>query len=224
MHVLLFDIDGTLLNAGGSGQAAMEAVLQREFGATGPVERIPTAGRTDRAITRDLFQYYGVPADEATWRRFQEAYYAELPRHLAGKEGVVLPGVRPLLASLTEREHVTLGLLTGNLAAAARVKLEHFHLHEHFEFGGYGDEHADRDDVARQARREVRQRLPEVPDDRVWVIGDTPADIRCARAINARVLAVATGVFAADELSPHAPDVLLQDLSDLPGVLRSLGL
>ncbi len=224
MHVLLFDIDGTLLNAGGSGQAAMEAVLAREFGASGPVVGIPTAGRTDRAITRDLFDYYGLPDHETSRSRFQEAYFAELPQHLSGREGVVLPGVRPLLATLTGRENVTLGLLTGNLARAARVKLEHFELHSYFGFGGYGDEHADRDDVARQARREVCRRLPEVPDERIWVIGDTPSDIRCARAINARVLAVATGIFRSDELSLHQPDVLLEDLSDLAGVLQSLGL
>lgn len=222
MHVLLFDIDGTLLNSGGSGQAAMEAVLAREFGASGPVEGIPTAGRTDRAITRDLFAYYGIPDEPDAWRRFHEAYFAELPQHLAGKQGVVLPGVRPLLRTLAEREGVTLGLLTGNLARAARVKLEHFELHSHFAFGGYGDIHADRDDVARQARLEVRLRLPEVPDEKIWVIGDTPADIRCARAINARVLAVATGIFTSDELSPHEPDVLLEDLSDLAAVLGSL--
>lgn len=223
MHVLLFDIDGTLLNSGGSGQAAMEAVLAREFGATRPVEGIPTAGRTDRAITRDLFAFYGIPDEADSWQRFHDAYFAELPLHLSGKQGVVLPGVRELLGALAVRERVSLGLLTGNLAHAAKLKLEHFDLHGHFCFGGYGDEHADRDDVARQARHEVRQRHPEVPDERIWVIGDTPSDIRCARAINARVLAVATGVFPAEELSPHEPDILLDDLSDVAGVLQALG-
>ena len=224
MLVLLFDIDGTLLNSGGSGQAAMEAVLQRDFGANRPVVGIATAGRTDRAITADLLTFCEVPTDELTRERFLAAYLAELPLHLARQQGVVLPGVRELLSALAGREDVVIGLLTGNFAEGARVKLAHFELHHHFAFGGYGDHHPDRDDVARVARELVRERHPHVVDERVWVIGDTPADIRCARAIGAKVLAVATGIYAAAELEPHAPDVLLQDLSDVPEVLKSFGL
>lgn len=213
MHVLLFDIDGTLLNAGGAGQAAMEAALAQEFGVTRPVEGIPTAGRTDYAISRDLFAYYGLDADESAWSRFLNSYFAQLPRHLSARPGMILPGVEALLQSLAARTDVALGLLTGNFASGARVKLEHFGLHEHFAFGSFGDQHAHRDDVAREALRLVRDQHPDAPIDRVWVIGDTPADIQCARAIGARVLAVATGIFPAAELAPHRPDVLRESLA-----------
>jgi phosphoglycolate phosphatase len=214
MHVLLFDIDGTLLNTGGAGQAAMEAALREEFGVTRPVEGIPAAGRTDFAITRDLFAYYELTHDEANWSRFVARYLSMLPRELSRREGLVLPGVTALLDQLAARDDVLLGLLTGNFAAGARLKLVHYALEHHFSFGGYGDHHAQRDDVARTAWSHVQQRHPEVSIDRVWVIGDTPSDIQCARAIGAKVLAVSTGMYSADDLVPHAPDVLRTSLAD----------
>lgn len=212
MHVLLFDIDGTLVNAGGAGQAAMEEALAAEFGDLPPVEGIPTAGRTDFAITRDLFAYHGLPLETAAWERFLTGYFQRLPETLAQRPGGVLPGVPELLQRLAQRDDVALGLLTGNFAEGARVKLEHYGLSSHFEFGSYGDAHSDRDDVARHAWQTVQDRYPGVACEQVWVIGDTPADIRCARAIGAKAFAVATGIFPATELSPHAPDVLRESL------------
>jgi phosphoglycolate phosphatase len=213
MHVLLFDIDGTLVNAGGAGQAAMEQALAEEFGELPPVDGIPTAGRTDFAITRDLFAYHRLPIETSAWERFLTRYFNRLPNTLAQRPGGVLPGVPELLGILAERDDVVLGLLTGNFAEGARVKLEHYGLSAHFEFGSYGDAHADRDDVARVAWETVRDRYPGVPRERVWVIGDTPADIRCARAIGAKAFAVATGMYPAHDLSQHAPDILRDSLS-----------
>jgi phosphoglycolate phosphatase-like HAD superfamily hydrolase len=105
--------------------------------------------------------------------------------------------------------------LTGNLRAGARAKLEHYGLFHHFAFGGYGDDHFDRDDVAREAWAEVQQRFRgTVSAERVWVVGDTPLDVRCARAIGAKAVAVATGWHAHEELAATQPDLLLPDLSD----------
>ncbi len=224
MHVLLFDIDGTLLNSGGAGQAAMEAAFRREFLSTLPAVDIPTAGRTDRAICTDLFTTFGLAITEADWNRLHAAYCAELPAHLRRLEGLVLPGVRELLAALSKRDDVLIGLLTGNFREGARLKLEHHDLHHHFCCGGYGDHHHDRDDVAREAWREVQSLLPNAAIDRTWVLGDTPSDIRCARAIGANVLAVSTGMFPHDELASHAPTVLHRDLSQTSQVLESMGL
>jgi HAD superfamily hydrolase (TIGR01509 family) len=187
MHVCLFDIDGTLLSSGGAGQAAMEAAIVSEFGALARYEGLSTAGRTDRAIAADLFDYHKVEAGEEALRRFIAAYLSHLPRELAARQGMVLPGIAALLGSLAD-----------------------------------GDQHLHRDDVAREAFVEVHRRLNgSVRPERVWVIGDTPADVRCARAIGVNIVAVATGIFSEDELRAERPDHLCADFSD-PERLLSL--
>ena len=223
MNVFLFDIDGTLIDAGGAGQAAMEASLAEEFGATTPVTGISTAGRTDRAIAMDLFRFHDIEVNDAHWSRYLKSYFRLLPHSLQKRSGVVLPGVHGLLEQLSQRNDVQLGLLTGNFAEGAQLKLAHYGLADHFEFGGFGDEYLDRDDVARDAFRTVRTRLPDIEPHHVWVIGDTPSDIRCGRAIGAKVLAVGTGMFPAHELEQHRPDVFLNDLRDAETWLRAVG-
>ena len=202
----------------------MEASLTHEFGVSGPVSGIHTAGRTDRAIAMDLFQFHGIDVNDEHWSRYQQTYFRLLPDSLKTRNGVVLPGVKSLLERLNSRDDIQLGLLTGNFATGAQLKLAHYGLSDHFPFGGFGDEHLDRDDVARDAFRKVRGRLPNIEPDSIWVIGDTPSDIRCGRAIGAKVVAVATGVFGAHELEPHSPDVLLNDLREADAWLQSIGL
>lgn len=223
MHVLLFDIDGTLLNSGGAGQAAMEAAIAAEFGTAAPVVGLLTAGRTDRAIAVDLFKFHGVELDEAALRRFITAYLRHLPVELAAREGLVLPGVAAMLETMAGRDDVVLGLLTGNFREGAQAKLGHFGLDRHFAFGGFGDHHHHRDDVAREALAEVHRRMNgSVAMEKVWVIGDTPADVQCARAIGAKVIAVATGSYSPDELELTSPDHLFADFSDPRPVLSLL--
>ncbi|MBQ17523.1 MAG: haloacid dehalogenase [Planctomycetaceae bacterium] len=227
MRVCLFDIDGTLVNTGGAGQAAMEAGLARNFGVSGPAEGISTAGRTDRAITEDLLAFHGLPVGEAAIARFLDSYLEGLPGELARLDGRPLPGVRELLSGLSAREDVVLGLLTGNFIRGARHKLSHFGLDTFFDldeelFGGFGDHDRNRDDVARRGREAVRSRLQGWDPAEVWVIGDTPLDVQCARAISVRVLAVATGMFSKDELARSRPDVLLDDLSSTGDVVSVL--
>jgi phosphoglycolate phosphatase len=214
-YVCLFDIDGTLLRTGGAGQRAMERALTDVFGVPDPYEDIPAAGRTDRAITADLFAYHELTPTEPEWLQFQTVYFAHLQATLRELEGMILPGIESLLDRLATRNDVTLGLLTGNFREAARLKLEHHAIDHHFAFGGYGDEHHDRDDVARIARNEACRHLGRDIDPRaVCVIGDTPSDVKCARAIGARAIAVATGMFSADELIRSQPDELYHDFSD----------
>jgi phosphoglycolate phosphatase len=224
MHICLFDIDGTLLNTGGAGAAAMEAAIREHLRTETPVQGISYAGRTDRSMIADIFTYYGAELTEETRCAFVEAYLRHLPKELAGKTGLVLPGVAELLAHLHARDDVLLGLLTGNLLEGARIKLEYFGLADYFDFsmGAFGDEHFDRDDVARAAWAAVREQhrhRSELSTDRLWVIGDTPADVQCGRAIGAKVLAVATGIHTADELAAAGPDRLVDDFTDAEAVL-----
>jgi phosphoglycolate phosphatase len=215
MHTCLFDIDGTLLSSGGAGKAAMENALLEEFGLDAIRVQVPYSGRTDRAIVRDLFRHHGVADSPENWRQFVAGYLRRLPNFLTRCQGRVLPGIAALLAQLRARGDVLLGLLTGNLRVGARLKLGHYGLFEHFVFGGFGDDHFSRDDVAREALAEVHRRLNGATNlERVWVIGDTPLDVQCARCIGAKVAAVATGWHSLDELAAAKPDLLLPDLSD----------
>lgn len=224
MFVCLFDIDGTLLNTGGAGQAAMEFALGEMFDPRRPLAGITTAGRTDRAIVSDLFAHFEVEADDDAWERFVNAYLQRLPAELAAREGLVLPGIVELLQELTARDDVSLGLLTGNFERGAQTKLEYYGLHAHFAYGGFGDDHHHRDDVARTAVAAMtayHRELPIAPE-RVWVVGDTPADVQCARAINANVVAVATGVYSHDQLAGTGPDHLFENFADIDPFLQLL--
>jgi phosphoglycolate phosphatase len=215
MRVCLFDIDGTLLSTGGAGKAAMEAALISEFRLDAVVDGVPYSGRTDRAIGRDLLGLHGIEDSAETWGRLADAYLAHLPQYLASHRGQVLPGIASLLELLKNDETVLLGLLTGNIREGARGKLAHYGLWEHFALGGFGDDHFDRNDVALAAKEAIATHLGgRATVDEVWVVGDTPLDVRCARHIGARVAAVGTGWHTLEELAAAEPDVLLPNLSD----------
>jgi phosphoglycolate phosphatase-like HAD superfamily hydrolase len=222
MNVCLFDIDGTLLASGGAGKAAIETALAEEFQVEVTV-RVPYSGRTDRAIVRDLFHHHGVEDNPANLKQLLDGYLRRLPDCLARHQGKVMPGIVSLLEHLAKEGTVSLGLLTGNIRAGARAKLGHFGLDHYFAFGGYGDHHLDRDDVAREAYQELhRHHNGSVVRERIWVIGDTPLDIRCARTIGVRVAAVATGWHSLAELEAEGPDLLFADLADPEPLLARL--
>lgn len=222
MRAVLFDIDGTLLNTRGAGRAALVAAFTQLYAR--PVEHeVATSGRTDRAIARDFFRAHNIDDGEENWQRFSGAYLQHLPVQLVQRQGRLLPGVTDLLTLLAAREDVLVGLLTGNTREGARIKLEHFGIHERFAFGAFGDVHFERDSVAVDALHQVRgQCEQDIDPQQILVIGDTPHDIQCARHIGARVLALPTGVHPPDELAAANPDVLMDDLSDVEAVVSLL--
>jgi phosphoglycolate phosphatase-like HAD superfamily hydrolase len=214
MPILLFDIDGTLVRTGGAGKAAMEDGLRAEFGVKQIRDVVPYSGRTDRAIGRDILKAHEIEPTAENQARLQNAYLSHLPESLKRNGGTVCPGIKELLDSLQNRQGIVLGLLTGNVRPGAKHKLGHFGLWDYFVCGGFGDEHYERDDVARMAVAEVTAHLGRpVNSNEVWIIGDTPLDVQCARAVGARVVAVATGWHPIEELAIHKPDHLLSDLS-----------
>lgn len=222
MLVLLFDIDGTLISTGGAGLNALRATMREEFGIAEPND-VPVSGRTDRGIARDLFRAHELAETEDHWQRFLDSYLRHLADQLPRTRGRVLPGVAQLLDALQGLERVRLGLLTGNVQAGARLKLRHYGLEDYFAFGGFGDRHADRDSVAAEALDASRVHLPaETQPDRVWVIGDTPMDITCARSISARCVAVATGSFPREALEAYSPDLAVDNLDRLDHLLEVL--
>lgn len=227
MHICLLDIDGTLILTGSAGHAAFAETLAHEFGIAEMNGDVQFAGRSDRAIVMDLFRHHGVEPSVGNWQRFCRSYLGRLRRVLAARKGRVLPGVEQLLSALSTRGDVAIGLLTGNIRDGARHKLTHYGLWHWFSFGGFGDEHTERCDIAAAALAAAKAHLngnqhlngSQVNLGEVVVIGDTIHDIRCARSIGARCVAVATGHSSVDDLRVGEPDIAVETLEDIDAVV-----
>jgi len=222
--LLLFDIDGTLITTGGCGERSLQLAVRDVFGVEDDMRDIEIAGRTDTGIARQLLRKHGRPETEEGIRGILDGYLRHLPILLVQTEGRLLPGVGKLLAALKPRDDVVVALLTGNLVRGAERKLSIFGVWEFFEFGAFADDHHERDRLGPFALARAAERGHAISISRTFVIGDTPHDISCARAIGAKAVAVATGGFPSERLAPHSPDVLLEDLSDLQATLRAFGL
>ena len=143
-----------------------------------------------------------------------------MPNHDGAR---LFPGVRELLERLNKLDDVLVGLLTGNVLRGAQLKLQRWNLEPYFRFGAYGDDHEDRSVLAAIALQKARALMGrDFSGSDTTVIGDTPKDISCARAIGARVVAVATGQVTRQELADHAPDVLLDSFENHEAALRAI--
>jgi phosphoglycolate phosphatase-like HAD superfamily hydrolase len=214
VRLVLFDIDGTLIVSGGAGGSAFGRVCATVFHVPDGLRGVQFAGRTDRGIVREFFTRHGISPTEENFARFFDAYVFWLDHLLGCCPGRVLPGVEALLGGLRALpEPPVIGLLTGNIRLGAEIKLNHFRLWRHFTTGTFGDDHEDRNQLARLAlERGSRILKRALKGEEVLVIGDTPLDIHCARAIQAKVLAVATGTFTIHQLRAHTPNWALEDL------------
>ena len=222
VRLVLFDIDGTLVHTGGAGVKAFARVFADEFGATDGFDRLKFAGRTDVSLVREFFNVHQVPPSTANFERFFERYVFWLDHIIRQSQTALCPGVLDFIRGLQALpQPPLLGLLTGNIRLGAEIKLRHFHLWDIFQTGAFADDHEDRDQIAAIAReRGCRVLNEDLRGDQVLVIGDTPLDIRCGRAIGARVLAAATGGATLDELNRHEPDWAVADLREIePGAV-----
>ncbi len=223
MQIILFDIDGTLISTGGAGQSTMDIVSVNQGAKNADPSTVTYSGRTDKSIIRDHLRIFGIEETPENYAAYRAEFLSKLPKQLAQRQGNVLPKVVETLERL-KPSHCELGLITGNMRAAAQMKLNHYELSHYFytrdgsngdaqAMGGFGDEHFERDDMAREAMTDVRRRFgPDVSGEQIWVIGDTPKDVQCARAIGARVLAVATGGYNLDQLAATSPDMACPSL------------
>lgn len=223
-RLVLFDIDGTLLLTGGAGKRSMDRAFEDLHGVADAFASVSMAGRTDRWLAVQALERHGLPVTHEQLERFRARYleHLKLAIHEPGRgtKGV-MPGVTPLLDALAGRPEVHAVLLTGNYEGGARVKLQHFDLWHRFAWGTFGDDHAERDALARAAVGDAPARGVTLRDPaHAVVIGDTPFDVACARAAGARVVAVATGSHTADQLRACDPDLVVADLRALDDVLR----
>ncbi|HEX4668049.1 MAG TPA: HAD family hydrolase [Chthoniobacterales bacterium] len=223
-RLLLFDIDGTLINSGGAGLQALRDVLRDQFGITDNLDGIEVAGRTDSGIVHQILRRQQIEPNEENTIRFLDRYVELLADELPRCPGRVLPGIRELLDRLQARPQIVLALLTGNVERGAKLKLEYYGLWHFFEFGAFADDHHERNELGAFARRRAREKHGmEFESAAIDVIGDTPHDIACGKAIGARTIAVATGSFSSAQLAAHGPTVLLEDFSEVKPRMTQLG-
>jgi len=206
--VLFWDIDGTLLTTARAGVFSLEAALEEVSGVRADLNGMATAGMTDYSIAETALEDVGHMTDEATVQRFLRIHGERLPGFLHRREGSVLPGVVAILEDLHGRDDVANLLLTGNTEAGAAAKLAHYGLAGFFPAGGaFCAGPGARAEIARRA-------LPLAGGRRTFVIGDTPADIECGKAIEADTIAVATGSYSVAQLAAHEPWLLLERLPE----------
>jgi phosphoglycolate phosphatase len=225
--LVLFDIDGTILWTDGAGRRAIHAALTEVFGSIGPPD-YRFDGKTDRQIVRDLMRHDG-HADagiddrmDILLKRYVECLDVELAHPEVSAR--LLDGVAELLDALEARNDVVLGLLTGNVEPGARAKLRAVGIDpDRFRIGAFGSDHEHRPELPAIAQLRVRERLGvDIPGEDVVVIGDTPADIECARSVQARAIGVATGRYPVEELAGHGAVAVFEDLTDTDAVVRAI--
>ena len=223
-RLLLFDIDGTLIHSGGAGIEALKRALKERFGIEDDLHDIEFAGMTDSGIVVSILNKHKIPASAENVAAFLDSYVHLLSNELPRRKGKLLPGVLELLEKLKGRKHVVLALLTGNVSRGAQLKLGHYGVWHFFEFGAFADDHHDRNQLGPFARARAKEKHGrEFSADEIDVIGDTPRDIACGKALGARTIAVATGSWSRDNLAQHQPDILIDNFSDVDRLIDTLG-
>jgi phosphoglycolate phosphatase-like HAD superfamily hydrolase len=212
----LFDIDGTLLNSrDGVHYHAFHSAIQSVFGVSSHIDGVPVHGNTDLGIVRAVLEREGVAAErfERGIPQLIEHMCNEVARNAARLAPELCPAITDLL-SLLESQRRLLGVVSGNLERIGWLKLEASGLRTFFAFGTFSDRHEKREDIFAAGVQEARRRLGS-EDASVYIVGDTPADIRAARAVGVPVVALATGIFAIEELAKHHPDACFSSCTDL---------
>jgi phosphoglycolate phosphatase len=227
VKLVLFDIDGTLLWTDGAGRRSMEGAMLEVFGRSGdPMYRYD--GKTDRQIIREQMRHAGVDDATITARADDvlDAYVLRLERELQrdATASRLCTGVLPLLDAVEAHTQATMGLLTGNIEHGARKKLRAVGIDfERFRVNAFGSDHEERPQLPAVAQRRAERLFgAPLPGDRMVIIGDTPADIHCGRALGVRAIAVATGRYGVDELAAHAPAAVFETLADTDAVLSAI--
>lgn len=227
-RLVLFDIDGTLLVTCGAGRRAITAAMVEHIGDMTGTEHVRFDGKTDPQIVRELLDARGHPPphDDAHVQAVCDRYVTLLERELDAMRAsaAVMAGVPALLDRLEAEPGVVLGLLTGNLARGAALKLAAAGIDTaRFRVGAFGSDAAHRPALPAIAAARAEPFFGRVPRGaEVVIIGDTPADVTCGHAIGARAVAVATGSYSLEELAAHGPDALFADLLDTDAVLGAI--
>jgi phosphoglycolate phosphatase-like HAD superfamily hydrolase len=215
IRLVLFDIDGTLVNTSGAGIKAFAKTFATGFNLHFGTEKMNFAGRTDVILVREFFKIHGIDESPAHFRHFFEHYVFWLEYFVKqSSEGECPGGSQFITDLLTAPEPPMLGLLTGNIRLGAEIKLRRFRLWDYFTMGAFAEDHEDRNKIAVAALQRARRVLDaNLQPQEVLIIGDTPSDVRCGKFIGAKTLAVATGDSKVEELKPHDADWTVANLT-----------
>ena len=226
MYLILFDIDGTLVLTGRAGWRAMNRACQDIVQADDAMATVEFAGRTDWSILADIMAKYGRSLDPALLADLRDRYVRHLAEEIEERgTGVkdVMPGIRPLLDDLQQREDTALALVTGNFLEGARIKLEYFDLWKYFPCGAFGGDASNRNDLVPIALSRAREcGIVNGDPSKVLVVGDTPNDVECALVVGATPVGVATGSYSMDDLRAAGAEIVFKDLSDTQAFLKLL--
>ena len=217
IRLALFDVDGTLISAGGAGRLAIERAWLAAYGIRQAAEGIDFGGRTDASLIEELYRTHGLAQDPDRHALFELAYPHLLAEYLGRVEGRCLAGSRELLRSLRlDAPGVVVGLLTGNSRLAAEIKLRHFDLWDAFVLGAYGDDDGCRNRLASLAKIRAERYLGrQIEGEEVVVVGDTIYDVECAQSIGAGSLAVTSGSGSFEALRKAGASTVVRSLSEV---------
>ena len=223
--LLLWDIDGTILHTGKAGETALGRAMEKLHGVNRGLQGLEIAGRTDKWIVEQLLGREGKPNGPEDVAQFLDVYVELLADELPRRNGGLHPGVLGILEAAHLRPELVQALLTGNIEKGARLKLRRYGVNHFFEFGAFADDSSIRNELGPHAkRRAMEHHGEEFPSERIFVIGDTPHDVACARAIGAKAIAVATGSFTKRQLKDCGADAVFTDLAHPEAFFKLLDL
>lgn len=223
MRLLLFDIDLTLINSGGAGRRAMSLAFEKIFAKKNGLKNVNLAGRTDPQILKDALAHKGLEWSAEKEEAFKQSYFACLKSEMKkpNPRKRIQPGILGILRILSGRRDITLGLLTGNWHQGAVIKLEYFNLYNFFKIGAFSDDSEFREKLPYIAVKRLQENYGiSILPENVYIIGDTPLDVACAKPFGAKSVAVATGFFSYDELQASNPDYIFQNLNNYQKFLQ----
>ena len=212
--LLLWDIDGTILHTGKAGETALGRAMEKLYGINRGLQGLEIAGRTDKWIVEQLLGRDEKPNGLEEVAQFLDVYVELLAEEVPRRNGGLHPGVLGILEEAHKRAELVQALLTGNIEKGARLKLTRYGVNHFFDFGAFADDSSIRNELGPHAKRRAEEKHgEEFPPERIFVIGDTPHDVACARAIGAKAIAVATGSFTKRQLKDCGADAVFTDLA-----------
>jgi len=222
MRLILFDIDGTLIDSGGAGVRSLNLAMEELFSLDNVFQGISMAGKTDTQIIKEGLMKYNLLPDGSI-DAVINAYLRHLKREIQNDGKHVKPGIYEVLGELKDLRDSGLGLLTGNLEVGARIKLEPFMLNQYFPTGAFGSDDEDRNNLLPIAVKRFEELFHKrIEINNCIIVGDTPRDVECAHIYGAICIAVATGPYSYADLIEAGADYVIQDLSENQTLLELL--
>src|SRR4030043_629027 len=218
MHLILFDIDGTLIDSGGAGTRSLNLAFEKMFSIGNAFNGISMAGKTDTQIMKEGLLKHGISTD-GNLGAVIKSYLKHLQKEIDNDRKHVKPGINEILEKLSLIRDAALGLLTGNLESGARIKLEPFKLNRYFPAGAFGSDDEDRNNLLPVAINRFEELFQKKIDiDECVIVGDTPRDVECAHIYGALCIGVATGPYPIEALIDAGADYVFEDLSDFQAI------